>query len=159
MPALTPGNAIAYAHFKARGGWKNILSTAGGYALVLTLVMFLFVYGMNQPPAVVFWGWTVWMLSLQALVLCLFAPSRVSVLLSPTIGNTIFTLRPGGADLDWPYVVAALFQAAFAAIFFVAAARKYRRRDLPAFGVGLGLLLLLAWVGACAVGTCWWDEF
>jgi hypothetical protein len=75
---MLTNNAIAYAHFQLRGGWRNTLITAGLYSLVIISVMTL---ATKLDPRGVGWvrGWVGGILALQSFALLLFATSRISV--------------------------------------------------------------------------------
>ena len=49
-------NPIAWSHFRIRGGWKNHLFSAGGYALLI-LVIIAFSVHLN-PGMGTFAGWS-----------------------------------------------------------------------------------------------------
>ncbi len=276
MAANTPlANSIAWAHFQLRGGWKNLLLTTVGYALiigaclvvtiqvnprqatntcsvwtgvllglqtgilvllgavtvnsalrtdlnarmieshrlmpvssgsaifgyllggcsqVLCLAAATFILGLitnlgaHTPPAmwvfpnlvlgsfaVFFWitslfvgflthhGGT-WIFSLSFLIfasqgILLHLLPAVSVLISPLVGHTIFSRRAVSIETHWPYLVSAAAQLVFGAIFYTAAARRFRRPEAPALGVWLGLVLLAAWVATSGVAISWYREF
>jgi hypothetical protein len=81
-----------------------------------------------------------------------------NVLASPLIGHTIFDLRTT-LTLDWPFAVAGIVQAVIAALYLLAAARRYERDDAVGFKPLLGLLLLIAWVTASIIGAAARDQF
>ncbi|HEV8605388.1 MAG TPA: hypothetical protein VGQ99_08485 [Tepidisphaeraceae bacterium] len=83
----------------------------------------------------------------------------LTVLASPLIGNSIFAMRLRTAQLSWEYMASAIGQLVIGSICFVAAARKYRRADVPALGAELGLVLLAAWIGLSMLGIYYWDSF
>src|SRR5688572_19867483 len=81
-----------------------------------------------------------------------------TVLATPLIGNSIFSMRTTTASLSWEYMVCGAAQLAVGAICFTAAARKYRRADTPAFGSDLGLLFLATWVIISMIGIHYWQH-
>ena len=81
------------------------------------------------------------------------------VLVTPMLGNSVFTMLSRGQPVSLGYAWGILAQIVFGAIFFRGAMRRYRRDDVPALSVLLGLLLLAAWVGSCAVGIVRWSDF
>jgi hypothetical protein len=83
----------------------------------------------------------------------------VSVLTSPLVGNSVFTLKATFDQMSFPFAVSLLSQFVIGAIFFIAAMRKYRRPDAVAFNTVLGLMLLVAWVAISAVGMVRNEEF
>lgn len=82
----------------------------------------------------------------------------LTVLLSPLIGPSIFTMR-GSYSLPWTYAASFAVQIYFALICLVGATRKYQRVDAEALGVNLGLALLFGWAAVSWVGIRQWDEF
>ncbi|HEY2589048.1 MAG TPA: hypothetical protein VGI81_25115, partial [Tepidisphaeraceae bacterium] len=105
------------------------------------------------------WGAVVVMLMIpfSQMQLLDFVPGA-SVLASPFIGRTIFDPR-ATLTLDWPFVVAGFAQAVIAALYLVAASRRYERDDVIGFGPTLGLLLLIAWAAVSMVGAAARDDF
>ena len=81
-----------------------------------------------------------------------------SVLFGPFIGKTVFVASAAGG-IEWPYAVSELFQAAVAGLFFVAAARLYRREGAVGFLPAMGLGLLTLFVAASLTGNCFAGEF
>ena len=61
----------------------------------------------------------------------------------------------GDAMVNLGRAVAVVIECAFTALFFIAAARKYRHSAAPAFGPGLGLPMMALWVAASSVGMIW----
>ena len=80
------------------------------------------------------------------------------VLVTPMIGASVFQLGVTGSDAAVVYGPPTFFQAWVGAVLFVAACRKYRRDDRPAFGIDLGLALLGAWVAASLYGIFTWTD-
>jgi hypothetical protein len=81
------------------------------------------------------------------------------VLLAPVVGGSIFQLAAISSRAETTYIYTFLAQAAFAAIFFKAAMRRYRRDDVPAISTILGLLLIAAWSGTSALGILHQHDF
>src|SRR5581483_8653012 len=274
MSLIGGANAIGWAQFQLRGGWKNILATTAGYAVLVGGGILLMERLNASAPRAVLSACTNGLLGLQLLILVLFAVTRVStsiradlnsrmieshrmmpvsagevvfgyifgstsqamalgvanvliglitcaaaslpldgwiaanavlfffavflwaisalggflfqatwalmrlggvafwisqgrifalapavmVLTSPLIGKTIFSTRPLGSYISTAYALAVLSQLAIGGVCFVAAGRKYRDPDGPAFGAVPGLMLLAAWVGVSAVGLGFWEE-
>src|SRR5688500_4599308 len=65
----------------------------------------------------------------------------LAVVLGPLIGQTVFGIRRV-EQITWAHGASGAMQAAFAGIFFVAACRRYRRDDLPAFNAFLWLAIV-----------------
>jgi len=81
-----------------------------------------------------------------------------NVLVTPAIGTSIFDMR-AGVTIDWTYEVATLLQIFIAAIFIIAAARRYRGDAVVGFDPVLSLVLLAAFVMACALGVKYSEDF
>lgn len=104
-------------------------------------------------------GW----LLLVVLLLVLRSASELVVilpgarlLLTPLLGSTVFSFR-NGALLPY-YFIGGLAQAVICGLYFVAAARKYRRRDLPGFTPLMALALLAVWIVLNVVGIFHMDD-
>jgi hypothetical protein len=82
----------------------------------------------------------------------------VSLLASPFLGETIFTLSGGLFNARPAYAIALPAQAAFAAIFFVGACRRYRGSYLTTLSVPLGLALVTVWGLLTAVAIWVWPR-
>jgi hypothetical protein len=85
----------------------------------------------------------------------LSAVPGLTVILNPLVGRSIFDMRNMGAmpyELPPTYAMALAAQFYFAAIFFIAASRRYRVADGVGVGTLLGLLLVLGWVAVSCVG-------
>src|SRR4051812_41745954 len=85
---MLTNNAIAYAHFQLRGGWRNTLITAGLYSMVIVGAMTL---ATKLDPRGVGWirGWVGGILALQSFVLLLFATSRIGVAIRGDINQKL----------------------------------------------------------------------
>ena len=272
MAFLGPNNAIAWAHFRLRGGWKRTLTFSIGAAIVLVSLIYSGIRFDQRATARILASWNTGLLAFQTFLMVLYIPGRISasvrgdiqtkvieshrlmptapleavagyvsgaalqplvlsatifligawttkaasmeiapwvmahgvllgfasfiwmlstyasfstklgpalifapmlfgpvaieggilsalpglmVVLSPVVGQSIFTLRSTpGTQITLPatYAVALATQLYFAAIFYVAAMRRYRAVDGIGIGMGLGLLLVAGWVGVTYVG-------
>lgn len=83
----------------------------------------------------------------------------ITVLISPIIGQSVFDLRGKGFDLPATYAISFFMQMCFSSIFFIAAARKYRRADAIGMDSILGVLLLACWVAVSWIGMRAWEDF
>jgi hypothetical protein len=70
-------NAIAWAAFQLQGGWKNILLTAGGYAMFIVVVLMTAAHFATIPVAALMYNLLLALLPIQGALLLLFAPSRI----------------------------------------------------------------------------------
>ncbi len=112
-----------------------------------------------------FFSRNLFLLNIILMVLGVFSQGMIlwilpglSVVLSPLAGHSVFALR---ADLDgmlMSHVLGIGAQVSFGVIFFLAAMRKYRRPEQPAFTPMLALVLLFAWVAFSMVGMQHWDD-
>lgn len=82
----------------------------------------------------------------------------LTILLSPVIGHSIFSMRSRSSELSWEYIASGIAQILVGGICFVGATRKYRRGDAPALGTELGLLLLAVWIGLSLFGIGHWED-
>ncbi|MEP0843861.1 MAG: hypothetical protein HRF43_14250 [Phycisphaerae bacterium] len=71
-------NAIGWAHYQLRGGWKNILATTVGYAVLIGLLIFGSVYLDPSSAPSIYAGWTMALLALQVGALVLYGCWSVS---------------------------------------------------------------------------------
>ncbi len=83
----------------------------------------------------------------------------VLVVLNPLIGNSIFDLRNTGIMLPSTYVLALAAQGYFATIFFIAAARNYRRADGVGIDTLLAMLHVAGWTDVSCVCQRLWEDF
>ena len=83
----------------------------------------------------------------------------VSVLLSPLISRSVFTMRDSIADLSFAYSCAVAGQMLIMIVCFLAAVRRYRRPESPGYNLPLGLALLALATGLSLVGMLHEDEF
>lgn len=78
MSYLGPNNALAWAHFRLRGGWSRSAAFAGG-ALVVLLMLIVGLTRLNPADASrILYGWSTGLLVLQAAVLVVYIPGRIS---------------------------------------------------------------------------------
>lgn len=70
-------NAIGWAHWQVRGGWKNTLLTTGAYFLGMSTLIYFTVRANPLHQSDVLSAWRVGLLALQTGFLVLFAGSRV----------------------------------------------------------------------------------
>jgi hypothetical protein len=83
----------------------------------------------------------------------------VTVVLSPIMGQSVFDLRGAGFVLPATYAISFAAQGFFSTIFYIAAARKYRRADAIGVDSILALCLLATWVGVSWAGMRAWEDF
>ncbi|MEO6436222.1 MAG: hypothetical protein ABIP55_10760 [Tepidisphaeraceae bacterium] len=78
MAVLPPNNALAWAHFRLRGGWVRSLTWTGGAMALLAMVIISSVrLNPNESTRILF-NWASGLLALQGLCLVLFVPGRIS---------------------------------------------------------------------------------
>src|SRR5688572_22774778 len=106
-------------------------------------------------------GWVAWVILGPALgtggAMLVVVP-WLAVILSPLIGQTVFAIRRVD-QISWAHAAAGAMQVSFAAIFFVAACRRYRRDDLPAFNPRLWLGIVLLIVVGSVIGISRFNSF
>ncbi|HTW93735.1 MAG TPA: hypothetical protein VMD30_03005 [Tepidisphaeraceae bacterium] len=71
-------NAVAFAQFRSRGGWKMMWILCGGFALLVAGIMFLTVEMDPHDLTETMEGWTVALGVIEALLLSIFGSMRVS---------------------------------------------------------------------------------
>src|SRR4051812_40664600 len=78
MAFLGPNNALAWAHFRLRGGWPRSFAFTGG-AVVILVMLIIGAVRLNpiEKPRILY-GWTTGLLALQAAVLVMYIPGRIS---------------------------------------------------------------------------------
>ncbi len=81
----------------------------------------------------------------------------LTILAGPLLGGSIFGLALGQNLLSSAQLLSACLQLAVAGLCFLAAARRFCRNDVPAFGSLLGLALVLAWVLLSFSGMASWS--
>src|SRR5439155_18374837 len=78
MAIIGPNNAISWAHFRLRGGWKRSLTfTLGAAALLAVLI----IGGQRFDPlnaSRTLFGWVSGLLGLVAACLVLYVPGRIA---------------------------------------------------------------------------------
>jgi hypothetical protein len=78
MSLIGPNNAIAWAQFRLKGGWKKSLSfTGGAFALLAMFIIGAAKYDPLQATRTLF-GWCTGLLGLQTAAVVLMAPGRVA---------------------------------------------------------------------------------
>jgi hypothetical protein len=77
MPAIFFENSIGWAQYKLLGGWKNLLSTSIGYAILGALVIYAMVKGVREPPQQTFSAFIEFFLVIQVISLLLYGTMRV----------------------------------------------------------------------------------
>ena len=80
------------------------------------------------------------------------------LLLSPLIGNTLFSMRTSQSEVTWQYAMAFAAQAFVGTLFLVGATRKYKRAENRAMGVVPATVLLAGWVVMSLLGIRYWDD-
>jgi hypothetical protein len=83
----------------------------------------------------------------------------ITVLASPLMGHSIFSMRRRSTELSWEHILSFAAQLLIGGICFAGATRKYRRADTQALGADLGLLLLGSWIVLSFLGMHYWDSF
>ena len=78
MATAAFSNAIGWAQYRLLGGWRNLISTTGAYALILATLMLAFAHGLHIPPSRVYEMFIYLFFVLQVLVVLIYATSRVS---------------------------------------------------------------------------------
>ena len=149
-------NAIAYAQFRLRGGWKNVGATGVAYGLAVAGTMVASLRMAAGPPAQVYAAWLYLLLGVQGMLLFLFAGSRVTAAIRHDVNTRIIEshrLMPVGAgEAVAGYVAGAASQALVLAgvtllIGAVAAQGAGARvNDWLAANAVLGLFCLTVWV-------------
>ena len=77
MAAIFFENSIGWAQYKLLGGWKNLLSTSIGYAILGVLVIYAMVKGVHGPPQQTFSAFIEFFLVIQVISLLLYGTMRV----------------------------------------------------------------------------------
>jgi hypothetical protein len=78
MATAAFSNAIGWAQYRLLGGWRNLVSTTGAYALILCTLMFAFAHGLHIPSSRVYEMFIYLFFVLQVLVVLIYGTSRVS---------------------------------------------------------------------------------
>lgn len=104
-------------------------------------------------------GWVGVMLSLLNIGSIGAILPGLTVLGTPFLGPTVFSLGVAGADAVSLYAMPTVFQLWIGGVCFAAACRRYRRDDRPALGWDLGLALLAGWVVTSVFAIVHWEDF
>lgn len=83
----------------------------------------------------------------------------MSVLSSPFLGETIFSLTGGGMNFRQAYPLALGAQGVLSVLFFIGACRRYRGTYTSTFNVPMGLGLVAVWGILSIVSIDYWAEF
>jgi hypothetical protein len=80
MAFVGSNNALAWAHFRLRGGWPRSLAVAGGAFLLLgaLIVTMVQLSGTDRDRAEALWGWTIGLLAIQTGCVVIYIPARIS---------------------------------------------------------------------------------
>ncbi len=76
MAFIGPNNALAWAHFRLRGGWKRSISFSLGIIALLAMLS-IGAHRLNPDGGRTTWAWAMGLLALQAACLLLFIPARI----------------------------------------------------------------------------------
>jgi hypothetical protein len=80
MAFIGSNNALAWAHFRLRGGWVRSASVTAG-AMALLAVVIVLTHRLNPDDADrILFGWTTGLLALQAIVMVLYIPGRIGTI-------------------------------------------------------------------------------
>src|SRR2546428_253407 len=77
MSLLPPDNAIAWAHFAMRGGWRKTLPLIAGYAAIIGVAILLTVQFNPNYRTDIYSGWTTGLLAIQGALLVLYGCGRI----------------------------------------------------------------------------------
>jgi hypothetical protein len=77
MTFIGSDNAIAWAHFRLRGGWRQSLRWAVGFFILATIAAFFMVRGDPINSGRTLWGWATGMLALNAALLVIYTSARI----------------------------------------------------------------------------------
>jgi hypothetical protein len=89
MSFLGPNNALAWAHFRLRGGWPRSLAFTGGAVAILLM---LIVGGVRLNPldkSRILYGWSTGVLALMGAVVLLYIPGRISAAIRQDIQSKL----------------------------------------------------------------------
>ena len=78
MASSVFSNPIGWAQFRLLGGWPNLISTTGAYAIVLGGLMFALAHGLHAPPARTYELFVGLFLGIQVLIALVYGAGRVS---------------------------------------------------------------------------------
>jgi hypothetical protein len=143
---LNPDNAIAFAQFRLRGGWKNILWASALYGFAIAATMLFTIAATSLRIGATYAGWAGGLLGLQLGVLLIYAPGRIAGAIRTDLTSGLMDshrLMPIGAPAAvWGYMIGSSSQAlALAAANLILGAYA-----IAGSGVPLG-----AWAGSNAV--------
>jgi hypothetical protein len=79
MAFIGPNNAIAWAHFRLRGGLRKSLSVAGGFFMLAAIGAFFHARLDPKLASGTLFGWAMGMLAVQGAVLAIYVSTRISV--------------------------------------------------------------------------------
>lgn len=142
LGGVGPGGAVRWLW-----GAMLLLATVGMGLVVAALLGML----LRQAAVLMVVGVVV---SPMAMGLLLLVPG-LALLAGPVTGAGVFD--PRSAEIQPGLVLSVLAQGGVAAVFFMAAARKYRAPEGMAFNVDLGLALLGIWSAASVLGLLAWE--
>lgn len=153
---LLLGIATAGASGGTIGGWVLANAVLASYAVCFWTAVALFSLLSTSAMA----------LAVIFLIVCwinlgtplTFLPG-LGMISSPLAGEPIYTMVERGPRWSAVQSVAVVEQFALAGLFVVAAARRYRRDDVLAFGPVLGFALVAFWILASATGIAHADAF
>ena len=159
MSLLGPNNALAWAHFRLRGGWARSVSvTVGAVVLIAAVIVTMHRLNADSPRRILF-GWTTALLALQGACLVLYIPGRIGTVIRGDLqskmieSHRLMPLPPGHAVAG--YILGAATQPLVfcAGIFFLGAlVAGAAGVHLPRWAFANGVLLVFAafvWV-VCA---------
>jgi hypothetical protein len=89
MALIGPNNALAWAHFRLRGGWTRSLGWSVSLLLVLASVIAMSGYYNQRDLARTMAGWATALLALQGAVLLLYIPGRIASVIRQDINTKI----------------------------------------------------------------------
>ena len=143
---LNPDNAIAFAQFRLRGGWKNVLWTTALYGFAIASTMLFTITATSLRIGATYAGWAGGLLGLQLGVLLLYAPGRIATAIRSDLTSGLMDshrLMPVGAPAAvWGYLIGSSSQA-----LALAAANLI----LGAYAIAGSSVPLGAWAGSNAV--------
>src|SRR5947207_2247662 len=87
MAFAPPNNALAWAHFRLRGGWARSLTFSGAVMLLLAVLIIVSVRLNPNDGGRTLWGWASGLLVLQAICLALYGSGRISAVIRADIAT------------------------------------------------------------------------
>src|SRR5437763_1734721 len=109
MAFFPPNNALAWAHFRLRGGWVRSLTSTVGAMVLLAFSLFVWVacafasFAARMGAAMLFIPLAIPYMTQGGMLSLLPA---MTVILSPVIGSSIFDMRTSGVVLPATYALA-----------------------------------------------------